>query len=251
MAKITLPSGGGVASFLQYTYSANEIPLGFEYEWQKYKGDWFIYSRKEPNQEPNNCPIKLPDYFHVGYESTGWSNCAEIKSCVAPLRIQKILIAKLLRDNDLKNPGNKHSSGSSGIHVHIMRTERIEALASKVFNFFHDYGNKNFFKTISNRSANQFKEWCTMSGTHREWGENRYQYMSHSAIINTERKATFEIRLFGAQPHALLPAVEMADAVFRMSDKVEGINIENFNNFISKDRRYKELKAHIDERFVV
>lgn len=230
----------GVGAFSKYTYKADEIDLGYEYEWQSYPDKFKRGYFSSTTGYEKTLPVKLPKYFQAQKESTGHSYCCEIKSVVAPLMVHKILIRKLLRDNDLKNPG-KNTSGSSGIHVHIGRTDRTHAVAPKVFAFMHDLDNRSFFKKISNRSGTQFEEWAYQYGKTFPWD----QAFSHCAILNVERRTTFELRLFGAQPHVLLPAVEFADALFTGAEQMEEVNIESFMNYVDKTKKYKDISAHI------
>lgn len=228
-------------------FPQNNIHLGYEYEIQK-GADFNDYAEKKHK------PKKLPKGFNVSWDpiciawgQSGW----EIRSIVAPLNFHRALWKKLASENDVEQ-GNLVRNGA-GIHVHIENSERTRDNIHKVFHFLHNAEAEQLRK-IGGRCVDQFvsncrqlkdipkkdikKEVITREG---------YLFSGHYGIINTESPKTFEMRLFAARPHLLIPALEAADSLCRLSEEVDDINLQNWHNFTSQFIKYRGINELIKQ----
>lgn len=251
---MTLHIPQDIFSFARYsTVRPNTLYLGYEYElhspnfgpptgslntlsWDQYDGYYVQRSQKSTNQ----CPIKrLPHHFHVSYEGLGsGADGYEIKSVVAPLSLHKILWQRL--SSNIKF--NTHPNGTlnqGGIHVSISRTDLTQPFAETVFTFLHQNAPIKALRQISQRANHSFLLFSQRLP--------QYQWHDHYAIINNENSNRYEFRLFAAQPHLMLPALEMADSLFHYARETnnQAITWNGWLRYVRSKKKYQELADHI------
>jgi hypothetical protein len=239
--------------------------MGYEYELDhKYVGPPGVNSRfyggAEDPYDDNNYHVRkgpkskvkrnqshpiqdLPAYFHVNYESLGDSDGYEIKSVIAPLMIHKILLHKLFRNVTFNASPNGYRN-DGGIHVNVNRDGHTDSVAPKVFDFLHKTLPSQLAYKMSERRRDSYEMYSPQRpqsdyhSTYSIWG-------NHYNIINKENSNRFELRLFAAQKHLILPALEMADSLFTLAHDVPSISMENWTNFISSKLKYAHIKEHV------
>jgi hypothetical protein len=98
-----------------------------------------------------------------------------------------------------------------------------------------------FFR-LSERDDQSFDIFCPQQNEFEEG------WCGHYGIINRENPNRFEFRMFAAQKHLLLPALEMADSLFSLAKEVEDITLTCWQNFISKKLKYIHIAEHLKEK---
>lgn len=206
--------------------------MGYEYEIdnRKYNDD---YGRKPQNKAP------LPSRFQGRYESLGASNGFEIKSPVAPLQYHKLRAAILFQKLDFTT-GTRNNGG---IHVHVTRPDRQNVWPRnnydlppndiEIFKFMHDYNVKDkFLFPISGRTRYSFDEYCGSSN-----------WAAHYGIINY-RHDNYEIRVFKAKTHLLIPALEFCDGLFSYAYSKEepfDITVDGLITYFHRHKKYSSI----------
>ena len=73
--------------------------------------------------------------------------------------------------------------------------------------------------------------------------------MDKSLIITAHKAYAFELRLFKALPHLLLPALEWGDSLFMAADHVPAeLNWDNWRKFVSDRKQYSNLEAYLTSK---
>lgn len=226
-----------------------DVYLGYEYELQ------FGDARDWDNRKRNSVKPKIDiEGFNMNWESICYSRGQigwEIRSLVAPLNFHKILWRKILQNNPMEQ-GDIENNGA-GIHVHIENNERTRQNMHKVFEFLH----KADFERLAKMSGRDklalnayvkqhYKEKPIPVTEIKRNGRNAsYELYSHCGIINSESEKTYEVRLFSARPHLLVPALEACDSLTRLSEEVDKITFENWDTYTKRHLRYKEINELI------
>jgi hypothetical protein len=196
---------------------------------------------------PIRHPIQdLPNHFHVSYEGLGGGNGYEIKSAVAPLSIHKILIKRFLFPNVTFNDSPNGHNNNGGIHVSISRTDETNAQLRKVFSFLHSGMEKQLALALSERKLSTFNLFAKRRRVTQGMLDvgAYHQWYGHYNIINCENPDRFELRMFAAQKHLLLPALEMADSLFSLAKQVDKITTAKWMAFIGSKLKYKDIYNH-------
>lgn len=220
MSALVVPAG----SWRIHNYKVPEpIIMGFEYEIQ------------HPFVNTVETTIKqtLPQHYSYAYESLDCrgTNGFEIKSSVAPLRTLKAEVERIYPLLQLGPLSARQSRG--GIHINISRTDYTLRYYQKVFSFLHNTTNYAFLLSLSKRNSNHFNENCRQ--------RNHLNYENYLGIITTRKTYAFELRMFGAQPDLLVPALEFAHALFDLASKVEELTITNVKEHIKRWKRYSHI----------
>lgn len=217
-----------------------EIAMGYEYE--NYDPQCRSYDYPKRIELTQQMRTLVPNHFKVEYEPFGGrqSGC-EIKSVIAPLSIHKLLAHKLLANVPLNLSENVITN--AGIHVNIDSSGAAHTVWKKVFTFLHERSeHDNFFK-LSKRTRPNFDQNCpqrptTLANMNRQW------FSDHYNIINWQNTERFEFRLFSAHPTLLLPALEMADSLFKHAHDVDVITMASWRSYINRFKKYEHIKEH-------
>jgi hypothetical protein len=202
----------------------NAVPMGFEYEIVK--------------DEQGNAP-KLPDSYKVHWESIHYADNGEqkssygyeIKSPVAPLHYHKYLLRrhrfdKINYNTDPKNMGGIHVNVSRSIYRGRERRDKItEWLAS----------NYDTMCQLSGRQEHHFRKYAQV-----DVQDNHYYH-----ILSCRKSFAYELRMFHAQPHLLLPALEFTDSAFMLAKKDGAITMDKWIKFINRWPRYRSIAQHV------
>jgi hypothetical protein len=195
--------------------------MGYEYELHRYS--------------PYRDRPKLPDCFMVQWEGLHYeygdqADGYEIKSPIAPLHYHKYLIRKhfgsIKWNTDPTNWGGIHVNVSSNIPNGRKRRDLIAEFARK-------YSSE--MQLLSGRSENSFYKYA--NPTHD--ATNYYNFLS------TRKSQCFELRMFHAQPHLLLPALEFTDSMFELAAQAGAIEMDSWIKFINRWSRYQHIAAHV------
>lgn len=237
----------------------NEFLMGYEYEI-----DSLRYSKRESDGwgwlewTGVNNKLKLPSRFYAVTESLGETMGLEIKSPVAPLQYHKLRFAVLSRNVNLKHSRTNHG----GIHVHVNRPDNksgwkyqkcewgyveynafpldMNSRDQSIFMFMHNKRIRDdFLRRISGRRNDSWEEYCCGG------------YSDHYGVINY-RQDNYEIRVFKAKPHLLIPALEFADGIFSYAySKTEAfdLTISGLIQYLSKYKKYKNISQLISEKY--
>lgn len=190
-------------------------------------------------------PIRnVPNYFHVSYECLGATDGYEIKSVIAPLCIHKHLIKRVLFKGVTFNHHPNGVKNEGGIHVSVNRDERTTALQEKVFSFVHNLPRKTL-KALSERNQETLDQFARSYPTDNSVHEDGW--CEHYSVINYENDDRYEFRLFAAQQHLLIPAIEMADSLFEAAEKIETLTFDSWEQFIRSKLKYAAIAAHVKE----
>ena len=207
----------------------NEVLMGYEYEIDNRKYDTYAGRSTAP----------LPSHFQGRFESLGGSMGFEIKSPVAPLQYHKLRAAILFQKLDFST-GTRNNGG---IHVHVTRPDRraiwpshhrdLPPVDAKIFEFMHDRNIKDkFLFPISGRTRYSFDEYCGSSS-----------WSAHYGIINY-RTDNYEIRVFKAKTHLLIPALEFCDGLFSYAyskDKPFDITVDGLIAYFHRHKKYSGI----------
>lgn len=186
-------------------------------------------------------PIRdLPKYFHVSYEGLGGGYGYEIKSVIAPLSIHKLLARRYLFPNVTFNTQPNGRDNNGGIHVSISINDLTQPHHLKVFDFLHNKFKRSHAFKLSERSRHSMT-FCEQSPETNAWH-------GHYSLITKENTNRYEFRLFAAQQHLLLPALEMADSLFSLAQETEVITLGSWTNFINTKTKYKDIAEHVKRR---
>jgi hypothetical protein len=219
MGANVVPTGG----WRIHNYKIPEpIIMGFEYE---------IQHRKDQNTKEFIERI-LPKHYSYAYEFLDYrGKCGyEIKSSVAPLRTLKSEVERIYPLLELGPLSAQESRG--GIHINISRTRYTNRYYEQVFSFLHNINNYLFLFKLSNRSPEHFDENCRQQPLYPS---------NYLGIITTRKSYAFELRMFGAQPDLLVPALEFAHALFDLASQVNTLTIDNVKNHIKRWKRYSHI----------
>jgi len=200
------------------------IPMGFEYE----------IERTSQYAKP-----KLPDGFVVQWEGLHWDNglqiCGyEIKSPIAPLHYHKYLLRRYFKDikwcYDPENHGGIHVNVSTSIRRGRERRDKIADFALKY---------RDEMQQISGRSEYSFNKYANVE----------LEAPNYYSFISTRKTHAFELRMFHAQPHLLLPALEFTDSMFELADhEAGGITMDSWLRYINRWPRYRSISQHVRHR---
>ena len=148
----------------------------------------------------------LPPKFDLQYESLGYSHGFEIKSPVANLQTHKRIWGKLTKKFSVAQSDSRHDGG---IHVNVsnVNTPYPEAFVRLM------YDHQKIFRTASGRDIDSWNEFCCFHYDDDHYDNDNYTFIGeHYHIFNTDKPYAYEFRMFKAEPHLLLPALELADA---------------------------------------
>jgi hypothetical protein len=230
--------------------------MGYEYEiqshnygppspavngWYQHPGESYrtLHTRLPTSKYTH--PIRdLPNYFQVAYESLGGGRGYEIKSVIAPLKIHKLFITKYVFPNVTFNDHPNGSKNNGGIHVSTHRTRANVTDFNRVANFLHKTLKRGHAIKISQRIPRTFDQFSPQRPYDNCWGE-------HYNIINHQNHNRYEFRLFAAQKHLLLPALEMSDSLFTLAREVDAITMDNWTTFINSKAKYKHIAEHVEK----
>lgn len=176
----------------------------------------------------------------------------EFRSPVGPLSANNFWADELIPYAEKQNPEFNGIHNNGGIHVNIQRNAFTEKAAPKVFKFIHSITNWKFIHAISKRGVGPNPPAGRWAYAGRK---DSFLYPNHLvndkySLITAHKTYAFEIRLFGAHPTVLKPAIEFAHACFIMSSNltdVEVITVKSFVKWISTRRRYVNLYNFIIE----
>lgn len=213
-----------------------EVTMGYEYEDHIDIGD---QDRGEDLARQMAC--LLPTHFKVQYEGFGPGAGCEIKSVIAPLFLHKQFIRKFVEKIPLSTLSNNETNG--GIHVNISVTDAALDVWKKVFSFLHNPVDRLSFFKMSKRTSRSFDVNCP-SRPNGIRNMDRLVYLAHYNIINWENPERFEFRLFAAHPTLLLPALEMADSLFKYAHDVDVITMAGWRQYITRFKKYEHIKEH-------
>jgi len=245
-----------------------EIPLGYEYELQNGPGRlaaghaWGAGTGAEyfgTQADFEKWKPKVLEGFNVSRDSLDWGINKigwEIRSLVAPLRMQRVLWDKIYAENlanglDLEQVDLEHMG--AGIHVHVENNAKTVENAHKVINFLHG-GPRDKFLKLSERTKYSLDKYARAdvrpnvtaeTVKNRQRTEQTNYLTGHYEIITMESPKTFEIRWFAARPHLMPVALEAADSLFRMGRDVDAITMENWSAYTAGKARYAKLHAAI------
>ncbi|WFU14425.1 hypothetical protein [Bradyrhizobium sp. CB3481] len=184
-------------------------------------------------------PIRiLPPYFQVRYEPLGHSSGYEIKSAIAPMSIHKRLIKRILFKGVSFNEHPNGPKNDGGIHVSINRDYTVNPLKDKVFPFAHNFPRQALLK-ISERQPETLDLYAQQHPDCPAKQAERY------SVLNTANSNRFEFRLFAAQKHLLIPAIEMADSLFNAARDIEELTVETWTNYINSKVKYVDIAQHV------
>lgn len=220
MGALVVPAGG----WRIHNYKVPEpIIMGFEYEMQ--------HARDSKTEQ--QIKTTLPSHYSFAYEHLCINELGyEIKSSVAPLRTLKTEVERIHPLLTLGPLSAKDSKG--GIHINISRTHYTNQHYTKVFSFLHNKNNFVFLQKLSQRTPIHFNNNCVQYT--EAWMFNYYY-----GIITTRKTYAFELRMFGAQPDLLVPALEFAHALFDLASKVDELTITNVKEHIKRWKRYSHI----------
>jgi hypothetical protein len=133
-----------------------------------------------------------------------------------------------------------------GIHVNISRTPYTTQYHEKVFTFLHCKKNYQTLLKLSGRYEQQFQENAAQYPKKTDlWGGHTWRY--YTGIITTRKTYAYELRMFGAQPELLIPALEFAHALFDLAPQVVRIDWENLKQHIGRYQRYRNIHKRIKD----
>ena len=72
-------------------------------------------------------------------------------------------------------------------------------------------------------------------------------YSFYWGIITTRKTYAYELRMFGAEPGLLIPALEFAHALFDLASQVDQLTITNIKQHIKRWKRYSHIHALIQD----
>jgi hypothetical protein len=221
------------------TNTPGEVTMGYEYEDYVPQNKYY-----EGSIFAANMAKLLPTHFKVRFEGFGGGMGCEIKSVVAPLSIQKLFIKKYLDKISLSTLPNEKTNG--GIHINISSNGPARIVWKEVFRFLHDLDNRESFFKLSKRTRRSFDQ---NAPSHPNVNQNfgRLEYTDHYNIINWQNTERFEFRLFAAHPTLLLPALEMADSLFKYAHDVDTITFDGWRAYINRFKKYEHIKEHCIE----
>lgn len=234
--------------FAEYTSKRGGFGLGYEYEidapFQGAPGNskWMSYENEDYEQEFKRSKTRrhvirdLPNHFKVSYEELGGGMGYEIKSVVAPLSIHKMIAKRYLFPNITTNNKPNGRDNGGGIHVSISRTPLTEPNHERVFDFLHRRFPAKLLSAMSER-CNYSLVYCRQEEHEHNWG-------NHYSIINRENQNRHEFRLFAAQKHLLIPALEMLDSLFAHAQTQDPITVETWHAFTKSKLKYREIYEH-------
>lgn len=240
----------------------DDIPLGFEYEYESRQGI-NVLSRCKPQLIPYGFHMRWEDFSEEG-------EGIEIKSPVAPLSIQR-RYHKGFMDGFNFSPIHANQT-EGGIHVHLERSHNTVSIANiyKIQYFLYQY--KLACRKLSERRQDLYEKWCQhypfrnrdsfnadkwaqLTGcydTYSSWyhcSDKPYvrSISDHCCVLNIERSQTVEFRLFAAHPTLVMPALEMAEALFVTAKKTRSqlMRWDQFIDTVKSTNRYKNLWKHI------
>lgn len=184
-------------------------------------------------------PIRnLPNFCQVAYEPLGRSWGYEIKSAIAPMSIHKSLIKRVLFKGVSFNEHPNGPKNDGGIHVSINRDYTVNSLRDKVFAFVHNFPRQALLK-LSERQPD------TLDANAQQHPDCPGEQADHYSVLNSKNSNRFEFRLFAAQKHLLIPAIEMADSLFNAARDIEEFTVETWTNYIKSKIKYAELAQHV------
>lgn len=204
------------------------IIMGFEYEVDHH------------HNERNDTLIRntLPKHYSYAYEYlSGTRKGYEIKSSVAPLRTLKAEVERITPLLELSPLSAQESHG--GIHINISKTPYTQRHHTKVFHFLHNTVNFSFLLSLSKRSVNHFRGNC------KQTPGPYYGY--YCGIITARKTYAYELRMFGAEPGLLVPALEFAHALFDLAPQVDVLTIDNVKNHVKRWKRYSHIHKLIQD----
>lgn len=246
--------------------------LGFEYE-----VDHIIFNAKEKeamrddsiyrdsfrHKKYENLKTTFPDFKLTwdGYHNESSTKYGtfrtigiELRSPVGPLSANLFWADELIPYAEKQNPefNGKHNNG--GIHINIQKNEYTDKSAAKVFKFIHNADSWKFIKQISKRGVTDNPE--VINNANWEYAKRRdvrdlgYGLVKNKfSLITAHKSYAYEIRLFGAHPTVLKPAIQFAHACFIMAyqTKKDKITVKSFVKWISTRKRYIDLYNFIIE----
>lgn len=216
----------------------NEVLMGYEYEIANSLYSRYYYCRPD---SPDNI---LPSRFLGNYESLGNTMGFEVKSPVAPLQYHKLRAPTLFKKLDF----TPRKNNEGGIHVHVTRPDRKEGSYysqlpeqdEAIFSFMFNRQVKNkFLLPISGRSRYSWNQYC-------EEGRD-----DHYGVINI-RRDNYEIRVFKAKVHLLIPALEFCDGLFSYAySKGEAfdITVDGLIQYFNRHKKYNGISKVIKEKY--
>lgn len=225
MGAIVLPTNG----WRIHNYVVPEpIIMGFEYEIQS--------SRDSTTEVKIN--QTLPKHYSYAYEFLDCNTKGyEIKSSVAPLRTLKAEVERIHPLLQLGPISAKDSKG--GIHINISRTPYTNQHYQKVFSFLHKQNHYSWLLSLSKRNQNHFNQNCRQNPA--------YNYSNYLGIITTRKTYAYEMRMFGAEPDLLVPALEFSHALFDLASQVDELTLNNVKAHIKRWKRYSHIHQLIQD----
>lgn len=219
----------------------NEVLMGYEYEIANNDYNTDTWEGGHPNKA-----APLPSRFHGRYESLGNTMGFEIKSPVAPLQYHKLRAPVLF--NKLNFTPRKNNEG--GIHVHVTRPDRLSkhpwgyptlpSCDEAVFDFMFNRKVKDtFLHPISGRSRYSWNNYCEGRRT------------EHYGVIN-QRTDNYEVRVFKAKVHLLIPALEFCDGLFSYAYSKGtsfDITVDGLIAYFNKHKKYNSISKVIKENY--
>lgn len=217
-------------TMISYTTERNYPMLGLEYEVDRGPETSCPFDHHETEYGREG----YSDYETLSGSADGW----EFKSAVGPLSFHKRALPKFIK---LGNLASRRTRNHGGIHINISKlnnqTSAIEEKVIPIFTFLHDTTNRTFFRSLSERTRHMFDHYSPQSSNH--WDH-------YYGIITNRKYYAYELRLFKAEPYLILPALEMADSLFRMAlQEPETIDLDTYRSFIYKKRRWSHLNDQL------
>ena len=227
----------------------NELFMGFEYEIDDgVKKHIFTDTGNSKKTFSRNPPwTKLPTNYLVVEDYYKF----EVQSPVAPLRIHRLQIRSFL-NNTKFNTKSSENKNSGGIHINVERNNFTTRVSNNVFQFLHNPVYYDKFQKLSHRCSDSMIRWASNVKTLNKFRNPEYQiklehlysntiWGNKNLIITAHKSYAFELRLFKALPHLLIPALEMGESLFHAADHVEAeLNWDNWREYVNKPR-YKNL----------
>jgi hypothetical protein len=197
--------------------------MGFEYEIQK----------EDKTQRPRlPKPYKVHwEGLHYDYETHEDIEGYEIKSPIAPLHYHKYLMRKH-KFHNIK--WNTDPDNYGGIHINISNDipnaqDRRDKIVDWLTNNYDD------MHQLSGRQKHHFLHYAKIN--------EHCQHYYH--ILSTRKTMAYELRMFHAQPHLLLPALEFADSTFMLATEAGAITMDKWIKFINRWPRYRSIANHV------
>jgi hypothetical protein len=201
-----------------------KVLLGFEYEIDNDEDEY-----NAPFDE-ETLALACPHYIWE-FECLGCRDGWEIKSHVAPLHMHRPMIERFLGIADFNTCSNGHRN-EGGIHINVSRNTFTERSHNKVFSFLHDPKNYDALFKMSKRSKDRWQNFCQQQPSSF--------YNQYYGIITSRKVFAFELRMFAAHPNLLIPAMEVADSLFRLAPQLDSdLTFDAWEQFTRNNPRYK------------